>query len=189
MLFRSFEDGDSFGGSYLKYLLAESKWSKKGLEDECGRVILGDGTLRKQRYILGKSSVAEDEGMLRPAEVFRYIMPTSVLPLINTLRFNFERGEIYWDAYYAGEGLRYRLSKRDGYCGESIIYEGKETRAIDGDLRRGDVYCLEYIMEDGEGVMHHSRRAEVKADVEDEDRKSTRLNSSHIQKSRMPSSA
>lgn len=164
----AFDLGSSFGESYLQYLSTNFlSWDQRRLQDERGRVLLGDGTLKRQRYILGEEADLDNEEPIAPRKLFKYIMPTSVLPLINTLRFNFSKKEIYWDPYYMRDGLTYRLSKKSKDGTGIIIYEGAETRAIDNDFHQGDVYYLEYVWNSSAGVIR-SQKAVVVANVEDE---------------------
>lgn len=162
----AFENGSNFGESYLKYLVSNSDWHKEILADERGRVILGDGTLKRQRFILGENNIKVEENVLEPTEVLTYIMPASVLPIINTLRFSFPKKEIYWDKYYMNKGLSYRLSKKGENEQESIIYEGADNKLFDTELNKGDIYDLEYIWKEPRGVVT-SQKAEVEAKLQD----------------------
>lgn len=161
-----FENGSNFGKSYLKYLMSNNDWNKSTLANERGRVILGDGTLKRQRYILGENNIKVQESLLKPTEVLTYIMPTSVLPIINTLRFSFPKKAIYWDKYFMNNDLTYRLSKKGEDEQESIIYEGTDNKVFDTKLNKGDTYDLEYIWKEPKGAVT-SRKAEVKAEIQD----------------------
>jgi len=164
----AFANGNNFGESYLKYLSTNKHWSEQSLGDESSRVILGDGTLKRQRYILANEHLKTEKNSLKP-EVLQHIMPTSVLPLINTLRFNFHKKEIYWDRPSLSQNISYRLTKKkwrgkqiffqrgpeltkkeEGEGDEITVYEGTENKAFDKELKQGYVYGLEYVWKEPE---------------------------------------
>lgn len=147
-----FQEGHSFGESYLKYLSSEDFWYDEDLpDDERARVILGDGTLKRQRFLVGKDNISKDN-TLRSFELRKEIAPSYILPLINTLRFDFLENKILWDRYYnEDDDLIYRLEKikRDG--SKILVYEGKDNQATDSDIAEPEnYYILTYIWSDTE---------------------------------------
>lgn len=156
-----FQEGENIGNSYLIYLQTNDIWSKS----ESARVILGDGTLKRQRYIIGPEKM---EGIQKPAvtkRLKRLITPTSIIPDINTLRFSFSRFQIFWDKYYSDYDvdLTYRLLKKQKDADPKLIYEGKGTMAIDPELNQDDIYYLEYVWNDPNSRSFTSKRSKVKA--------------------------
>lgn len=147
-----FHEGQNFGESYLSYLKAKKYSNIYGLSDERARVILGDGTLKRQRYIIGEDKMGDQTPILR-SEALRYnITPSSVVPAINNLRFDFSNNLISWDRYYIEEGLEYILGKTDADGTERIIYQGKDNWATDDNLKRGENYNLTYRWTEGKSV-------------------------------------
>lgn len=139
-----FAEGENFGKSYLQFLKAKYYYIS-GPQEEISHIIIGDGTLRRQRYILPEFQPPPDNDLLRSLKLRRYITPSSIVPKINTLRFNFSNNTIYWDKYYTNkDNLQYRLYKV-GPKDNSIIYQGQETFASDDQLKKGNIYELTYV--------------------------------------------
>lgn len=162
-----FQEGKNFGESYLIYLATENLWPQEMLNDERSRVILGDGTLKRQRYLIAPDNMEHEENILRSPMLRKEITPASILPEINTLRFDPIAHKILWDKYYNEDHLTYRLVKKvNGQ--EIIIYEGKDNNATDYNLQKDDIYLLTYIWNDSEISIFTSKTQEVEYIYDDE---------------------
>lgn len=146
-----FQEGYNFGESYLKYLSSEDFWYDEDLpDDERARVILGDGTLKRQRFLIDKDKLPKDY-TLRSADLRNEITPSNILPIINTLRFNFFENKISWDRYYNEDNLIYRLENIKSDGSKTLVYEGKDNQAIESNpINRKSYYLLTYLWNDTE---------------------------------------
>lgn len=167
-----FQEGSNFGMSYLDYLSSVGQLleTQDLLDDERSRILFGDGTLKRQRYLIGADKIEPGDTTLRSAELRKEITPSYIFPLINTLRFEFRESKwfwdssppkIMWDKYYINDDLTYRLEKEDKNGGTRIIYEGKDNEAPDENLLRGNKYFLSYIWDDPNAGLFTSKRAGV----------------------------
>lgn len=146
-----FQEGKNIGESYLTYLKSLTTWFPQLLWIESARVILGDGTLKRQRYLLGEQFLEDANKAIRIPTLNQQVTPSSIIPNINTLRFNFPKFQIFWDEYYNRNNdadFTYRLLKEQKNGDIQIIYEGKDTTTIDPDLHQDDTYYLEYVWND-----------------------------------------